>query len=99
LFVFLSTFKNKQEIQRFKFENLQKFPFGEGHVQDPIPALQSHGRIPGRHIVLSLYSNFQLLGAEMAKKLGTDGRTGERFHYSTFFFKRALKKYSIKFVT
>jgi hypothetical protein len=40
-------------------KNLQKIPFGEGHVQDPIPALQGHGsKIPAVLLVdrvLSIY--------------------------------------------
>jgi hypothetical protein len=51
---------NKQEILRFAvlntgipvlrkcmLKNMQKIPFGEGQVQDPIPALPGHGsKIP-----------------------------------------------------
>jgi hypothetical protein len=30
-------------LRKFWFKNLQKTLFGEGHVQDPIPALPGHG--------------------------------------------------------
>jgi hypothetical protein len=34
-------------LRKFRFKNLQKIPFGEGQVQDPIPALPGHGsKIP-----------------------------------------------------
>jgi hypothetical protein len=34
-------------FRKFKMKNLQKIPFGEGQVQDTIPALQGHGsKIP-----------------------------------------------------
>jgi hypothetical protein len=34
-------------FRKFMLKNLQKFPFGEGQVQDSIPALPGHGsKIP-----------------------------------------------------
>jgi hypothetical protein len=57
-------------------KNMQKIPFGEGQVKDPIPALPGHGS--KIHIVLSLYSNFQLSRCRNVEKKGnrrTDGRT------------------------
>jgi hypothetical protein len=34
-------------LRKFGFKNIQKIPFGEGHVQEPIPALSCHGsKIP-----------------------------------------------------
>jgi hypothetical protein len=34
-------------LRKFMLKNLQKIPFGEGHVLDPIPALPGHGpKIP-----------------------------------------------------
>jgi hypothetical protein len=30
-------------LRKFMLKNLQKIPFGEGQVQDPIPALPGHG--------------------------------------------------------
>jgi hypothetical protein len=30
-------------LRKFRFKSLQKIPFGEGHVQDPIPTLPGHG--------------------------------------------------------
>jgi hypothetical protein len=34
-------------LRKFCFKNLHKIPFGEGQVQDPIPALPGHGsKIP-----------------------------------------------------
>jgi hypothetical protein len=30
-------------LRKFRFKNLQTIPFGEGHVQDPIPALPGYG--------------------------------------------------------
>jgi hypothetical protein len=30
-------------LRKFRFKNLQKTQFGEGQVQDPIPALPGHG--------------------------------------------------------
>jgi hypothetical protein len=34
-------------LRKFMLKNLQKISFGEGQVQDPIPALPGHGsRIP-----------------------------------------------------
>jgi hypothetical protein len=30
-------------MKKIMFKNLQKIPFGEGQVQDPIPALPGHG--------------------------------------------------------
>jgi hypothetical protein len=30
-------------LRKFRFENYQKIPFGEGQVQDPVPALPGHG--------------------------------------------------------
>jgi hypothetical protein len=30
-------------LRKFMLKNLQKFPFGEGQVQNPIPALPGHG--------------------------------------------------------
>jgi hypothetical protein len=36
---------------------MKKISFGKGQVQDPIPALPGIGsKIPGRQIILSLYS-------------------------------------------
>jgi hypothetical protein len=35
------------DLRKFMLKNLQKNPFGEGQVQDPIPALPGHGsKIP-----------------------------------------------------
>jgi hypothetical protein len=34
-------------VRKFMLKNLQKIPFGEGQVQDPIPAFIGHGsKIP-----------------------------------------------------
>jgi hypothetical protein len=34
-------------LRKFMLKNLQKFTFGEGQVQDPIPTLPGHGsKIP-----------------------------------------------------
>jgi hypothetical protein len=34
-------------LRKFMLKNLQKIPFGEGQVRDPIPALPGHGsKIP-----------------------------------------------------
>jgi hypothetical protein len=34
-------------FRKFMLKNLQKIPFGEGQVQDPIPLLPGHGsKIP-----------------------------------------------------
>jgi hypothetical protein len=34
-------------LRKFMLKNLQKIPFGEGQVQNPIPALPGHGsKIP-----------------------------------------------------
>jgi hypothetical protein len=34
-------------LRKFTYKNLQKIPFGEGQVQDPIPELPGHGsKIP-----------------------------------------------------
>jgi hypothetical protein len=34
-------------LRNLRFKNLQKIPFGEGHVQDPISALPGYGsKIP-----------------------------------------------------
>jgi hypothetical protein len=34
-------------LRKFMLKNMQKIPFGEGQVQDPIPALPGHGsKIP-----------------------------------------------------
>jgi hypothetical protein len=30
-------------LRKFMLKNLQNIPFGEGQVQDPIPALPGHG--------------------------------------------------------
>jgi hypothetical protein len=30
-------------LKKFMLKNLQQIPFGEGQVQDPIPALPGHG--------------------------------------------------------
>jgi hypothetical protein len=54
-------------------KNLQKILFGEGHVQDPIPALPGHGsKIPavllGDRKSLAYIQIFSYLGAEMWKK-------------------------------
>jgi hypothetical protein len=40
-------------LRKFRFKNLQKIPFGEGQVQDPILALPGHGsgRTLAKHIV------------------------------------------------
>jgi hypothetical protein len=61
------------------FKNLLKILFGEGQVQDPIPALPGHrSNTPGRYIALSLYSNFQLSRCKNVDKIGnrrTDRRT------------------------
>jgi hypothetical protein len=51
-------------LRKFMLRNLQKTPFGEGQVQDPIPALPGHGsKIPD-----VLYLNFQLSRCKMWKK-------------------------------
>jgi hypothetical protein len=46
-------------LRKFWFKNVQKIIFGEGQVQDPIPALPGHG---------SKIQIFSSLGAEMWKK-------------------------------
>jgi hypothetical protein len=59
-------------LTKLSYKNLQKNTFGEGQVQDPIPALPGHEskfRTPERHIVLSFYSNFQLSGCINGEKL------------------------------
>jgi hypothetical protein len=34
-------------LRKFMLKNMQKIPFGEGQVQDPIPGLPGHGsKIP-----------------------------------------------------
>jgi hypothetical protein len=34
-------------LRKFMLNNMQKIPFGEGQVKDPIPALSGHGsKIP-----------------------------------------------------
>jgi hypothetical protein len=30
-------------LRKFMLKNMQKIPFGEGQIQDPIPALPGHG--------------------------------------------------------
>jgi hypothetical protein len=30
-------------LKKIMLKNMQKIPFGEGQVQDPVPALLSHG--------------------------------------------------------
>jgi hypothetical protein len=57
--------------RKFMLKNMQKILFGEGQVQDPMPALPGHGsKIPA--VLLgdrqSLASFFSSLGAEMWKK-------------------------------
>jgi hypothetical protein len=38
-------------LRKFMLKNMQKIPFGEGQVQDPIPALPDHGsKIPAVHL-------------------------------------------------
>jgi hypothetical protein len=36
---FIALSKGIPVLRKFYFKNMQKIPFGEGHVQDPIPAL------------------------------------------------------------
>jgi hypothetical protein len=58
-------------LRKFWFKRLQKIPFEEGQVQDPIPTLPGHGskilysRTPERY-TLGYIKIFSSLGAEMA---------------------------------
>jgi hypothetical protein len=45
--IFHSIEHRNPSFEKIYVENLQKIPFGEGQVQDPIPALAGHGsKIP-----------------------------------------------------
>jgi hypothetical protein len=70
-------------LSKIRFKFLQKIPFEEGQVQDPIPALPGYGlKIPAVQGDTEFFSYIQIfnsLGAEMAKKSETDGWTEERF--------------------
>jgi hypothetical protein len=91
-------------LRKFMLKDLQKIPFGEGLVQDSIPALPGHGSkflavLLGDRISLAYIEIFSSLGAEMWKyREQTDGRTDGRTERATiskehFFFKTWSKKY------
>jgi hypothetical protein len=81
---------------KFMLKNLQKIPFEDGQVQDPIPAFPGHGSkilavLLGDRYSLGYTKIFSSLGAEMWKKLGTDGWTDRgTISIEHIFFKNEL---------
>jgi hypothetical protein len=59
-------------LRKIWLKNLQKIIFGEGQVEDPIPALPGHGsKIPAvllGEYILAYIQIFSTLGAEMWKQ-------------------------------
>jgi hypothetical protein len=86
-------------VRTFRLKNLQKGKFGEGQVQDPnpaVPQIKKFGRILGRYIVLSLYSNFQLSWCRNNKKTGNRRMHGRTDGQRNDFNRAHLKKNALK---